>query len=142
MNYTQAQIDRANAASLEDFLRTQGETLSLEVLLVRRNVRPHVISQPIHRTDRTEQRVLRRLKVLDGTIFVGAVWVKVNDALAHDRCLSFLFQICFGGKVVQQQPFSLPVSRRPFRLGVLLQEHSKTSKNVQKFRTPKSNYHF
>ena len=27
MNYTQAQIDRANAVSLEDFLRTQGETL-------------------------------------------------------------------------------------------------------------------
>ena len=27
MTYTQAQIDRANAASLEDFLRTQGETL-------------------------------------------------------------------------------------------------------------------
>ena len=27
MQYTQAQIDRANAASLEDFLRTQGETL-------------------------------------------------------------------------------------------------------------------
>ena len=27
MNYTQAQIDRANAISLEDFLRTQGETL-------------------------------------------------------------------------------------------------------------------
>ena len=26
MNYTQAQIDRANAVSLEDFLRTQGET--------------------------------------------------------------------------------------------------------------------
>ena len=25
MNYTQAQIDRANAVSLEDFLRTQGE---------------------------------------------------------------------------------------------------------------------
>ena len=24
MNYTQAQIDRANAVSLEDFLRTQG----------------------------------------------------------------------------------------------------------------------
>lgn len=42
---------------------------SLEVLLVRRDVRPYVISQPIHRTDRTEQRVLRRLKVLDGTIF-------------------------------------------------------------------------
>ena len=31
MNYTQAQIDRANAVSLEDFLRTQGETLSNEV---------------------------------------------------------------------------------------------------------------
>ena len=28
MNYTQAQIDRANVVSLEDFLRTQGETLS------------------------------------------------------------------------------------------------------------------
>ena len=28
MNYTQAQIDRANAVSLEDFLRTQGETLT------------------------------------------------------------------------------------------------------------------
>ena len=28
MQYTQAQIDRANAVSLEDFLRTQGETLS------------------------------------------------------------------------------------------------------------------
>ena len=28
MNYTQAQIDRANAVSLEDFLRTQGETLN------------------------------------------------------------------------------------------------------------------
>ncbi len=27
MQYTQAQIDRANAVSLEDFLRTQGETL-------------------------------------------------------------------------------------------------------------------
>ena len=27
MNYTQAQIDRANAVRLEDFLRTQGETL-------------------------------------------------------------------------------------------------------------------
>lgn len=27
MTYTQAQIDRANAANLEDFLRTQGETL-------------------------------------------------------------------------------------------------------------------
>ena len=27
MNYTQAQIDRANAVSLEDFLHTQGETL-------------------------------------------------------------------------------------------------------------------
>ncbi|MEQ2383915.1 AAA family ATPase, partial [Lachnospiraceae bacterium CLA-AA-H58] len=27
MNYTQPQIDRANAVSLEDFLRTQGETL-------------------------------------------------------------------------------------------------------------------
>ena len=27
MNYTQAQIDRANVVSLEDFLRTQGETL-------------------------------------------------------------------------------------------------------------------
>ena len=27
MNYTQAQIDRANAVSLEDFLRTQGEAL-------------------------------------------------------------------------------------------------------------------
>ena len=27
MNYSQAQIDRANAVSLEDFLRTQGETL-------------------------------------------------------------------------------------------------------------------
>ncbi len=27
MNYTQAQIDRANAVSLEDFLRTQGEKL-------------------------------------------------------------------------------------------------------------------
>ena len=27
MNYTQAQIDRANAVSLEDFLCTQGETL-------------------------------------------------------------------------------------------------------------------
>ena len=27
MNYTHAQIDRANAVSLEDFLRTQGETL-------------------------------------------------------------------------------------------------------------------
>ena len=27
MNYTQSQIDRANAVSLEDFLRTQGETL-------------------------------------------------------------------------------------------------------------------
>ena len=27
MNYTQAQIDRANAISLEDFLRTQEETL-------------------------------------------------------------------------------------------------------------------
>ena len=27
MNYTQAQIDRANAVSLEDFLRSQGETL-------------------------------------------------------------------------------------------------------------------
>ena len=27
MNYTQAQIDRANAVSLEEFLRTQGETL-------------------------------------------------------------------------------------------------------------------
>ena len=27
MNYTQVQIDRANAVSLEDFLRTQGETL-------------------------------------------------------------------------------------------------------------------
>ena len=25
MQYTQAQIDRANAVSLEDFLRTQGE---------------------------------------------------------------------------------------------------------------------
>ena len=25
MNYTQAQIDRANAVSLEDFLRTQGD---------------------------------------------------------------------------------------------------------------------
>ena len=31
MNYTQAQIDRANAVSLEDFLRTQGETLSVIV---------------------------------------------------------------------------------------------------------------
>ena len=29
MNYTQAQIDRANAVSLEDFLRTQGETLKM-----------------------------------------------------------------------------------------------------------------
>ena len=28
MNYTQPQIDRANAVSLEDFLRTQGETLT------------------------------------------------------------------------------------------------------------------
>ena len=28
MQYTQAQIDRANAVSLEDFLRTQGETLT------------------------------------------------------------------------------------------------------------------
>lgn len=27
MNYTQAQIDRANAVSLEDFLRSQGEQL-------------------------------------------------------------------------------------------------------------------
>ena len=27
MTYTQAQIDRANAANLEDFLRAQGETL-------------------------------------------------------------------------------------------------------------------
>ena len=27
MQYTQAQIDRANAVSLEDFLRSQGETL-------------------------------------------------------------------------------------------------------------------
>ena len=27
MQYTQAQIDLANAVSLEDFLRTQGETL-------------------------------------------------------------------------------------------------------------------
>ena len=27
MQYTQAQIDRANAVSLEDFIRTQGETL-------------------------------------------------------------------------------------------------------------------
>ena len=27
MQYTQAQIDRANAVSLEDFLRAQGETL-------------------------------------------------------------------------------------------------------------------
>ena len=27
MQYTQAQIDRANAVSLEDFLRTQGVTL-------------------------------------------------------------------------------------------------------------------
>ena len=27
MQYTQAQIDRANAVNLEDFLRTQGETL-------------------------------------------------------------------------------------------------------------------
>ena len=27
MTYTQAQIDRANAANLEDFLRVQGETL-------------------------------------------------------------------------------------------------------------------
>ena len=27
MQYTQAQIDRANAVRLEDFLRTQGETL-------------------------------------------------------------------------------------------------------------------
>ena len=26
MTYTQAQIDRANAANLEDFLRAQGET--------------------------------------------------------------------------------------------------------------------
>ena len=31
MNYTQAQIDRANAVSLEDFLRTQGETLMLKI---------------------------------------------------------------------------------------------------------------
>ena len=29
MNYTQPQIDRANAVSLEDFLRTQGETLMI-----------------------------------------------------------------------------------------------------------------
>ena len=29
MNYTQPQIDRANAVSLEDFLRTQGETISM-----------------------------------------------------------------------------------------------------------------
>ena len=28
MQYTQAQIDRANAVRLEDFLRTQGERLS------------------------------------------------------------------------------------------------------------------
>ena len=27
MHYTQEQIDRANAVSLEDFLRSQGETL-------------------------------------------------------------------------------------------------------------------
>ena len=27
MQYTQAQIDRANTVSLEEFLRTQGETL-------------------------------------------------------------------------------------------------------------------
>ena len=27
MTYTQTQIDRANAANLEDFLRAQGETL-------------------------------------------------------------------------------------------------------------------
>ena len=27
MTYTQTQIDRANAANLEDFLRVQGETL-------------------------------------------------------------------------------------------------------------------
>ena len=27
MQYTQAQIDRANAVNLEDFLRSQGETL-------------------------------------------------------------------------------------------------------------------
>ena len=31
MNYTQAQIDRANAVSLEDFLRTQGETVYSKV---------------------------------------------------------------------------------------------------------------
>ena len=33
MNYTQAQIDRANAVSLEDFLRTQGETLKIIAVL-------------------------------------------------------------------------------------------------------------
>ena len=31
MNYTQAQIDRANAVSLEDFLHTQGETWSCTI---------------------------------------------------------------------------------------------------------------
>ena len=33
MQYTQAQIDRANAVSLEDFLRTQGETLINQLIL-------------------------------------------------------------------------------------------------------------
>ena len=53
MQYTQAQIDRANAVSLEDFLRTQGETLiksgreyrwkehdSLTVILFRQSRQP------------------------------------------------------------------------------------------------------
>ena len=35
MNYTQPQIDRANAVSLEDFLRTQGETLMFSKRTIR-----------------------------------------------------------------------------------------------------------
>ena len=45
MQYTQAQIDRANAASLEDFLRTQGETLKM--CIRDRRFFPPVVTGPI-----------------------------------------------------------------------------------------------
>ena len=46
MNYTQAQIDRANAGSLEDFLHTQGETLIKDVYKRQPKPRLHLRLRP------------------------------------------------------------------------------------------------